>query len=180
MILRKATFSELPVIWNILQQAIEQRKKDGSTQWQNGYPNEQTIHEDITNGYAYVLIDHNMIIAYAAIIFGEEPAYNDIKGRWLSKEDYVVVHRVATSNAEKRKGIATRLFKMIEDLSIEQKVYSIKVDTNFDNVPMLKILEKLRYTYCGEIFFGGAARKAFEKIIPDPEITKPPPKLKSS
>jgi len=28
---------------------------------------------------------------------------------------------------------------------------------------MKKILDKLRYTYCGEIFFSGASRKAYEK-----------------
>jgi hypothetical protein len=54
---------------------------------------------------------------------------------------------------------------MIEDLCMEQKVYSIKVDTNFDNVPMLKILDNLNYTYCGEIFIGNAPRKAYEKVI---------------
>lgn len=35
----------------------------------------------------------------------------------------------------------------------QKKTLSIKVDTNFDNIPMMKILDKLRYTYCGEIFF---------------------------
>ncbi len=165
MILRKAAYSTLPVIWNILQQAIEQRKQDGSEQWQNGYPNEQTVDEDISNGYAYVLTDDDVIIAYAAIIFGVEPAYEEIIGKWLSNGDYAVVHRVAVSNAVKGKGIATHLFKAIEDLCMEQKVYSIKVDTNFDNIPMLRILDKLNYTYCGEIFFCGAARKAYEKVI---------------
>jgi hypothetical protein len=72
MILRKATFSEQSIIWDILLQAIEQRKQDGSDQWQNGYPNEQTVFDDITNGCAYVLVDDNVIIAYAAIIFGVE------------------------------------------------------------------------------------------------------------
>ena len=167
MILRKATFSELPVIWDILQQAIEQRKQDGSKQWQNGYPNEQTVHDDISKGYAFVPIDNNVVIAYAAIIVGIEPAYTDIKGQWLTNDDYLVVHRVATSNTEKGKGVATHLFKLIEGLCIEQKVYSIKVDTNFDNVPMIKILDKLSYTYCGEIFFSGAPRKAYEKVITD-------------
>lgn len=166
MILRKAIFSELPNIWDILQQAIEQRKQDGSEQWQNGYPNENTVHDDISNGYGYVLIYNNLIIAYAAIIFGVEPAYNNIKGKWLTNKDYVVVHRVATSNALKGKGVATHLFKMIEYLCIEQKVYSIKVDTNFDNVPMMRILDKLSYNYCGEIIFSGAVRKAYEKVIP--------------
>ena len=168
MILRKASFSELPVIWDILKQAIEQRKKDGSEQWQNGYPNQQTVHDDITNGYAYVLADNNVIIAYAAIICGIEPAYNDIKGKWLTNDNYSVIHRVATSNVVKGKGVATNLFKSIEDLCLEQKVYSIKVDTNFDNIPMLKILDKLGYSYCGEIFHSGASRKAYEKVLLKP------------
>jgi len=168
MILRKAAISEVAVIWDILQQAIEQRKQDGSEQWQYGYPNEQTVQEDIANGYAYVLSDKNVIIAYAAIIFDTEPAYNDLKGKWLTTDDYVVVHRVATSDSVKGTGVATHLFKVIEDVCIEHKVYSIKVDTNFDNVPMLKILEKLHYTYCGEVVYGGGSRKAFEKVFPRP------------
>ena len=165
MVLRKAVYSESPKIWEILQQAIEQRKNDGSDQWQNGYPNEQTVHDDISKEYGFVLLDNNEIIAYAAIIFGEEPAYANIQGQWLSNDDCVVVHRVAVSNAVKGKGIATQLFKEIENLCLEKKVYSIKVDTNFDNLPMLKILDKLNYTYCGEIFFIGAPRMAYEKLI---------------
>jgi len=168
MILRKATLQELPTIWVILQQAIEQRKQDGSEQWQYGYPNEQTVEDDIANGYAYVLSDQDVIIAYAAIIFDIEPAYTDIKGKWLTNDDYVVVHRVATSNAVKGTGVATHLFQAIEDVCIEQKVYSLRVDTNFDNVPMLKILEKLSYTYCGEVFFHGKSRKAYEKVLTRP------------
>jgi hypothetical protein len=65
----------------------------------------------------------------------------------------------------KGKGIATKLFEKIEGLSIENNIYSIKVDTNFDNVPMLKILDKLKYTYCGEVYLRGSARKAFEKLL---------------
>ena len=165
MILQKAASTDLPVIWNILQQAIEQRKKEGSRQWQDGYPNEQTVHDDITKGYAYVLIDNNEVVAYSAIIFDVEPAYEEIQGTWLSNGSYVVIHRVATANVVKGKGVATHLFKLIEDLCITQKVYSIKVDTNFDNVPMLRILDKLNYTYCGEVFFRGSARRAYEKVL---------------
>ena len=165
MILRKATFSEKDIIWEILQQAIEQRKQDGSEQWQNGYPNEETVLDDITNGFGYVLVEQDSVIAYAAIIFGKEPAYEDIDGKWLTNQDYVVVHRVATSNAVKGRGVATHLFILIEELSSTQNVFSIKVDTNFDNIPMMRILGKLNYTYCGEIFFGGAPRRAYEKVL---------------
>ena len=165
MTLRKAELVELPFIWNILLQAIEQRKQDGSEQWQNGYPNEETIYDDIIHGYAYVLVEQNIIIAYAALLFDEEIAYNDIIGNWLSNGVYAVVHRVATINSKKRSGVATQLFRIIEDLCIEKQVYSIKVDTNFDNIPMMKIFEKLRYIYCGEVFFNGEPRKAYEKML---------------
>jgi GNAT superfamily N-acetyltransferase len=165
MILRKAAFPEQPVIWDILLQAIEQRKQDGSDQWQNGYPNEQTVFDDIATSCGYVLVDNNVVIAYAAVIFGVEPAYEDIKGAWLTHGNYAAIHRVATSNTIKGKGIATQLFKMIEDLCISQKIYSIKIDTNFDNIPMLKIVDRLNYTYCGEVFYQGAPRKAYEKTL---------------
>jgi GNAT superfamily N-acetyltransferase len=169
MILRKATIANIPIIWEILQQAIERRKNDGSDQWQNGYPNLQTVHEDISKGWGYVLEENQTILAYAAIIFEIEPAYTAIQGRWLTEGKYVVVHRVATSDKSKGKGIATQLFRMVEDIALQNKVYSIKVDTNFDNIPMLKILEKLGYTYCGEVFFRGSARKAYEKILEKPD-----------
>jgi GNAT superfamily N-acetyltransferase len=165
MILRKAILSEVPVIWEILQQAIERRRLDGSQQWQNGYPNEQSIRDDISKGYAYVLVENDVVIAYSAIIFDVEPAYTAIKGKWLTNGDYVVVHRVATSDAVKGKGVATELFRKIEDLAMENNVFSVKVDTNFDNVPMLKIVDKLGYTYCGEVEFHGSPRKAYEKVL---------------
>lgn len=166
MILRKAEHSDLPIIWNILQQAIEQRKQDGSDQWQNGYPNEQTVYEDIRNGYGYVLVDNHVIVAYAAIIFGVEPAYNDIKGQWITNDDYVVVHRVATSNLVRGKGIATVIFKVVEDLSRQRKVFSIKVDTNFDNAAMLKVLAKLTTTIVVKFSIMMHHAKAFEKVLP--------------
>ena len=165
MILRKATLSELPVIWEILQQAIEQRKLDGSTQWQNGYPNEQTVHNDFDKGNAYVLIEKNEIFACAAIIVGADPNYKEIKGEWLTLDNYATIHRLATSDRVKQKGVATHLFEMAEEICREKHVLSIRADTNFDNVPMMKILEKLGYTYCGEILVSTAPRRAYEKML---------------
>jgi GNAT superfamily N-acetyltransferase len=165
MILRQAKQTDVEVIWEIIQYAIGQRKLDGSSQWQDGYPNKDSILEDLKNGHATVIEDNGTVLLYAAILFEKEPAYEAIEGQWLSNDNYVVLHRVAVSPLAKGKGIATMLFRMVEDVAIGKKVYSIKVDTNFDNLPMLKILEKLGYTYCGEVYFRGAARKAFEKIL---------------
>jgi GNAT superfamily N-acetyltransferase len=163
---RKATLLEIPQIWTIIQQAIVRRKNDGSDQWQDGYPNEAVIEHDITKGIGYVLTDDNMLIGYAAILFNDEPAYEQLNGTWLTNGDFAVVHRVAISNDYLGKGLAQKIFHFTEDLAIANNIFSIKVDTNFDNIPMLIILEKLGYTYCGEVTFRGSFRKAFEKTLP--------------
>ena len=165
MLLRHATENELPAIWEIIKQAIEQRRLEGSQQWQDGYPNYDSIKSDFEKNQAFVLISNNNLIAYAAIIFDIEPAYTDIEGKWLTHQDYVVVHRVAVSANMKRKGIAKKLFQLIEPLAIQYNIFSIRVDTNYDNIPMLKILHALEYQYCGEVYFRGSARKAFEKVL---------------
>ena len=163
---RKATPAEVPQIWEIIQQAIVRRKKDGSQQWQDGYPNESVIQQDIKRGIGYVLTQNdNTIAGYAAILFNDEPAYAQLKGTWLTNDDFVVVHRVAISDEHLGKGLSQKLFSFTEDLALENNIFSIKIDTNFDNAPMLKILEKLGYTYCGEVTFRGGVRKAFEKRL---------------
>lgn len=163
--LRKASLGDKKIIWKIFQQAIKRRKEEGSNQWQDGYPNLSSIENDIEKNYGYVLESENTILGYAAIIFEIEPAYEIIEGDWLSDQKYVVIHRVAVSEEFIGLGIATKTFQEVEKLAITNQTFSIKVDTNYDNLPMLKILEKLHYTYCGEVYFRGSARKAFEKLL---------------
>lgn len=165
MIFRKAVESEIDQIWEIIQYAIGRRKADGSKQWQDGYPNRDSIVSDVEKGYAYVIIDEIGLLAYGAVIFDIEPAYNHIEGSWLSDSDYVGMHRVAAAERAMGKGIATRFFKYVEELTVSKDIHSIKVDTNYDNAAMLKILDRLGYHYCGEVYFRGSARKAFEKLI---------------
>lgn len=162
---RKATETDVPLIWEILQQAIARRKADGSTQWQNGYPNPETVYNDIAKGVGFVLADGETIIAYSAVLINDEPAYDAIDGQWLSNSDFVVVHRVAISEDYLGQGLVQKMFGYFEDFALQNNIHSVKVDTNFDNLPMLRIMEKLGYTYCGEVLINGGPRKAFEKVL---------------
>ena len=162
---RKAEKPDTGTIWEILQESIERRRIDGSRQWQDGYPNLSTVENDIQNGHNYVLTLNEKIIATAALIFNDEPTYEVIDGAWLTNGDFLVVHRVGVSDEVAGKGYATKFLELMEDFAKENQVYSIKIDTNFDNPAMLKILEKLGYVYCGEIQVRDGARKAFEKVL---------------
>lgn len=165
--LSKAEEKDLDLIWQIILYAKESRKADGSTQWQNGYPFRETILEDIRQGNAYVVRDESKVLGYVAVIFGKEEAYENINGKWLSDGDYCAVHRLAVSKTMKGKGLATKMLQEVENIARENGVLSIKIDTIFDNIPMLKIVEKLEYVYCGEVYQNNEPRKAFEKLLKD-------------
>jgi GNAT superfamily N-acetyltransferase len=159
--------NDTEAIWTILQQAIERRRLDGSDQWQDGYPNPGVIEKDILDRHGYVLATGNKLIAYSAIMLNNEPAYDSIDGKWLTNgSDFLVLHRIAVENNYLGKGCAKQIFKEAEQLARQLHVPSIRVDTNFDNQPMLHILKSLEYIHCGEVVLRGGMRKAFEKILP--------------
>ena len=162
---RKAQLSEIPLIWTILQQAIQRRKEDGSNQWQDGYPNPEIIQNDIEKEQGYVLVDNEVIVGYCAILINDEPEYEKIVGKWLTNNDFVVFHRVAISQDYLGKGLAKIMMTSIETLALENNIYSIKADTNFDNDAMKHLFEKQGYIYCGEVYFRGSPRKAYEKVL---------------
>lgn len=164
-IFRQATEEDAFQIWKILEKAIKRRKDDGSTQWQDGYPNQSIVENDIKNSFGYVLVDEDIIIGYCAILINDEPEYSNIKGSWLTNGDFVVYHRVAISEKYLGQGLAQSILQHIEDFALKHNIYSVKVDTNFDNRGMLWVLQKMCYHYCGEVTFRGSPRKAFEKIL---------------
>lgn len=162
---RKATNQDVEASSNILKWAAQQMMDEGKQQWDHTYPTEVHVQADVDRGVGYVLEYDKEIIGYCAIVFDGEPVYNDIQGQWLSDYPYIVVHRMALRPDMKGLGLGRLFMETAERYAKDSGVYSFKVDTNFDNYSMLTLLEKLGFTYCGEIFFEGGSRKAFEKIF---------------
>lgn len=52
-------------------------------QWQNGYPNQSSIEQDIASKKGFFLTDGTELFAYLCMDMDGEPAYNNIKGNWL-------------------------------------------------------------------------------------------------
>ena len=161
----KANTIDSGPIWEILKDAILRRKKDGSNQWQDGYPNPESVQNDIEKGVGFVLTENDSIIGYSAVLINDEPEYANIVGQWISNTDFVVFHRVAIAETHLGKGFAKVLFTFIEEFAKDNNIYSIKADTNFDNGAMLSLFDKSGYVYCGEVHFRGSPRKAYEKVL---------------
>lgn len=164
---RKTTIEDINNVMKIINEAKEYFKKNIINQWQDGYPNSDTIYTDIKNNSSYVLESENEILATAMVSFEEDETYKNIyNGQWLNNGDYAVIHRIAVSEKAKGKGIASAIIKEVEGLCKENGVNSIKIDTHKDNISMQKLLEKNTFKYCGIIYLeDGSERIAFEKLI---------------
>ena len=162
---RQANYSEASQIWQILKDAIKRRKEDGSNQWQDGYPNMEVVKSDIEKKIGFVFTQNDTIIGYSAVIINDEPDYINIEGKWLSNQDFIVYHRVAISEEFLAKGMAKKMMKLIEQYALSKNIYSLKADTNHDNIPMMKIFEKLGYSFCGIVYIRQSPRRAYEKVL---------------
>lgn len=164
---RKAKNEDIPEIMEIIKEAQEYFKSKGINQWQDGYPNENNLKEDILADESYVILINGKIIATAAISFRGESTYDKIyNGEWLSNRKYGVIHRVAVSNNYKGKGISNEIIKFSEIKCKEHGIFSIKIDTHEENFVMRGLLEKNGFEYCGIIILeDGAERVAYEKLL---------------
>ena len=145
---RKSTFDDVDRILEIIEKAKIELRKLGLDQWQNGYPNREVIENDVKNGISYVLeeISENQIskkiVGTIVLSPKREEPYSKIEGKWITTDDYIVIHRLAVDSEIKNKGIATKILEFSEKECIKNKILSIKTDTHENNEPMKKFLEK--------------------------------------
>ncbi len=167
MEIRKSRMEDIERIMCVIHEAQESMRANGIPQWQDGYPNEEVISQDIKIGNSYVLVEDENIIGTAYIVAGHEPSYDYIEGgQWLNDHPYVVVHRIAVRKDYKGKGVARYMMEFAEKIASEHQLQDIRIDTHYDNIPMRTFLAKLGYHACGTIYLdNGDKRIAYQKTF---------------
>lgn len=169
MKIKLATNTDIPRILEIIEDAKALLKSLNIDQWQNGYPNQTQIENDIANKESFVVLNiDNQIIATTMFSLKGEPTYKIIEGKWLisETEKYGVIHRMATAAAFRKSGIAQFIFEHFHEFLKQQNIRSLKIDTHQENLGMQSLVKKLGYQYCGIIYTNyGDKRLAFEKPI---------------
>lgn len=153
-----ASLSDLDEILKIYEDARKfMYENNNKTQWLN-YPSEDLIKKDIEEKDLYICVDKSKILAvfyYKENI--KEEHYEKIEGSWLDDSNYSVVHRIATKRGTN--GIATYCLDYLYN-----KSGNLKIDTHRDNIPMLSLLKKLNFKYCGIVrLANNEERLAFQK-----------------
>ena len=160
--IRKTRKNEIARVMEIYEIGRAYMRETGNTdQWANGYPNEETVKDDIEKGFSYVVADtSDMPVGVFAFIPGDDPTYKKIyDGNWLNDAPYCTIHRIAV--AVQKQGIASFVFKWAA-----QHCDNVRADTHCANVPMQNALVKAGFKYCGIIYLqNGDERLAYQKVV---------------
>lgn len=131
---RRAQNSDVDKIVQILNDAISFLKESGSSQWQSGYPNRETVEEDIEKQVAWVLTVDNEVAGYAAVVIGKDPNYAKIDGEWKNNVDtYATIHRIAVASKFRGMHLSQFFLSNIISLTYAQGIHNFRIDTSRKN-----------------------------------------------
>lgn len=140
--------------------------KEGFYQWDENYPNLNTIEFDLKNGLLFGGFIANKLVAVISITGDEPIEYHNLT--WTSKKPYKIIHRLCVDTDYQRQGIAKKMMGFAEEYCLSNSISAIRLDTFTPNKGAIKFYTKLNYIKTGEVNF--PKRKdntytCFEKIL---------------
>ncbi|MBQ2248201.1 MAG: GNAT family N-acetyltransferase [Tidjanibacter sp.] len=163
-IFRPAEEGDVERIVDMVREAQARLRGAGIDQWQNGYPNRGRIEEDLRLGYGRVVVAEGRVVAYGAVTYDGEPAYDHLEGgSWPIGGDYATVHRLCVAEDAVGRGWGVAFMELAER-EAAGRVPSIRVDTHPDNRTMQHIVSRLGYAYCGVVWYE-SSRLAYIKLL---------------
>ena len=171
--IRKTSENDISDVLEIYAEARGTIKSLGIDQWQNGYPTEDVLRDDIARGASYVAESGGNVTATFALIDGGDASYDEIDGGWLTAgRNYTAMHRVAVRVSSRGSGISWMIVDFALRHASENGKSSVRIDTHEGNAVMRRMLEKNGFVYCGVISLRGGIeegqkRVAYEKKCPN-------------
>lgn len=165
--IRKAAHSDIGSIMGIVGEAQRALADLGIDQWQDGYPTQDIIAEDIDTGSGYVACnEQGDVIGYAAIVLTGEQAYTQLADdSWHTPNRYVVIHRICVGKKSRRSGVANRLIDKAIEIAHTNAIYAFRIDTHSGNIRMRTLLRKRGFDYCGIVHYPSGEREAYDLNI---------------
>ena len=151
--LHRIGIDDMPKIMKITTDAKNLLKQNGSLQWQQGYPDENTFINDINNNSLYGLYQNDELMAYGAFVYGKDINYVDIDGKWdiPANDKDMAIHRVAVEQNQHGKKYGIKILKYGIKKKKKLGCVTVKVDTHKNNIPMQKSIIKSGFIYKGVV-----------------------------
>ena len=166
---RKAVPDDLPGMLTLVRQAQAYIASQGIDQWQDGYPSEDILAEDIRLGRIYVYDDDGAIASITVLTEEPEPVYDTLDGEWQSTEPYLTIHRMALDDAHRHAGLAAKIVEHAVKMAKSMNLTAVRADTHRGNKVMRRFLEKSGFVERGLVIYeakaGDPLRVAYEMLL---------------
>lgn len=138
-----AILDNLEEIISIKNKVKEQIIEENLLIWQNGYPQDELLHEDIEKGFGRVIVVDEQIVAYASYY----PALYDYDPGTFPIDDVMSFGRIMTKVTERNKGYASFLVKSMLDEARQNKIPGFGILVDSFNKKALSIYIKSGFKY---------------------------------
>ncbi len=162
--IRLAAEADCPVLARILRDCVAAMRHEGIEQWDEIYPTERHLAEDIRAESLYVACTGaGDVVGTVVLNEHQEPEYATVP--WLSEARPLVVHRVMVDPARQRQGIAQALMMFAERHARTAGYGSIRLDAFTLNPRALRLYERLGYAARGTVRLRKGLFWCFEKVL---------------
>jgi ribosomal protein S18 acetylase RimI-like enzyme len=145
MTIRTGNKGDIIEIMNVIKDAIKDMETKGIHQWDDIYPNEEVIVNDINKNNLYVSVNETgMVQGIIVLNENQDIAYEAIGWKYNSGKQ-LIIHRLCIHPNHQGKGIARTLIKFAEDLGSQQKYEAIRLDAFIPNIRACRMYEQVGY-----------------------------------
>lgn len=162
MEIKKAEINDLNKIVKMYKDAIDNLNNIGIYQWDEIYPNELTLKEDIEKHELNKIICDEKLVG--AVVINKETDEQYENGHF-EYDNYAVVHRLCVNPEYQNHKIGHNAMIMIEHILKEKGISSIRLDAFSKNLFSLKMYEKLGYKKVGNAQWRKGLFYLYEKIL---------------
>lgn len=161
---RKATMRDLPEVVTLFKKTIHHMNDSGIYQWDDIYPDELTLKNDIKNDALHLLAIDNEIAA--VFVLNRECDSEYACGNWTGDaSSFAVVHRLCVNANFQHKGLGTRAMIAAETILKSGAIKSVRLDAFSENPAALRLYQKLGYLKVGSVSFRKGLFFLYEKIF---------------
>lgn len=133
-------------------------------QWDESYPDETVIAEDIRQGHAYGLFEGDKLVGYIDLDETGVQEYDSVQWKETGGKP-LMIHRLCVNPMLQNKGYGKTLLEFAVNFGRENGFGSIRLDTFIKNKIALYLFESCDYVRRGSVFFRKGEFVCFEKSL---------------
>ena len=161
-VIRKASIAEEDTIYSLYSKVKEKGRKDGTSDWDEDYPNSEILHEDLVNDRVFVLVIDNKIISSISIYENE---IEEVQVLDWTKVKACFLVRLCVSPDYQGKRIGEKMMKNISEYARQKGFKATQHLAAEVNIAANRLYKRMGYRNVGKINLYETEFNAYEMLL---------------